>query len=358
MRLALLGDIALFGSFDVNNNPHLEENLKGISSYLDGFDYVVGNLETPFSEKKKKHGAKSSHICSDVRNIDVLKWLHVDAVTLANNHMFDYGDEGYNTTIKLLQQAGIEYFGTDGKPLKITLDGNKLLFNGCCCYSTNPLNMASRWGKRGINKLNVEAVESLLRNNKDYLNIIAVHAGIEHVNYPSADHIKLSQRLASIAPFVYYGHHPHVIQGVEKYKGSIIAHSLGNFCFDDIVKETGGLVLSENNRTGIILELEINNNKVDNWRETPFYIERDGRITILKQYTELENYNNFRRMYETNPAEYDTARMSTINSYIAKRKSQRNLKWYLDRMRPMYARLLFDNHNNLRLYNKNISRYL
>lgn len=358
MRLALLGDIALFGSFDVNNNPQLKDNLCEISSYLDEFDYVIGNLETPFSEKKKKHGAKSSHICSDVLNIDVLKWLHVDAVTLANNHMFDYGDEGYNTTIKLLQHAGIEYFGTDGKPLRITLDGNKLLFNGICCYSTNPLNMASRWGKRGVNKLNVDDVENLLRNNKDYLNIIAIHAGIEHVNFPSADHIKLSQRLASISPFVYYGHHPHVIQGVEEYKGSVIAHSLGNFCFDDIVKETGGLVLSENNRTGIILELEINNNKVDDWKETPFYIGKTGKLTILEQYPAINDYNNFREMYENNPEEYETTRMSTINSYIAKRKSQRDLNWYFDRMRPMYARLLFDNYNNLRLYKNNVSRYL
>lgn len=358
MRLALLGDIALFGSFDIKNNPRLEENLREISSYLDGFDYVVGNLETPFSEKKKKHGAKSTHICSNVYNIQVLKWLRLNAVTLANNHIFDYGNEGYKTTIKLLRQNNIDFFGTDGKSLQITIEGNRLLFNGFCCYSTNPLNLASQWGKKGVNKLNVYDVEQYLRENREFLNIMAIHAGIEHVNYPSADHIKLSQRLASIAPFVYYGHHPHVIQGIEEYKGSVIAHSLGNFCFDDIVKKTGGLVLSENNRTGIILEIEINNNKFDSWKETPFYIERDGRITILKQCPEIENYNNFRKMYEANPAEYDAARMSTINSYIAKRKSQRNLKWYLDRMRPMYARLLFDNHNNLRLYNKNISRYL
>lgn len=56
MRLALLGDIALFGAFDIKNNPRLKENLREISSYLDGFDYVVGNLETPFSEKKKNTG--------------------------------------------------------------------------------------------------------------------------------------------------------------------------------------------------------------------------------------------------------------------------------------------------------------
>ena len=358
MRLALLGDIALFGAFDLKNNPNLKENLGDICSYLEGFDYVVGNLETPFSEKHKKHGAKSSHICSNVYNVEVLNWLHVKAVTLANNHMFDYGKEGYETTVKLLSQNNIDFFGSDGKSLEVEIKDSKLLFNGFCCYSTNPLRVASKWGRKGINKLNVQDVEKLILENKTFLNIFAIHAGIEHVNYPSVDHIKLSQQLASITPFVYYGHHPHVVQGVEEYKGSVIAHSLGNFCFDDIVKDTGGLVLSDNNRTGIILELEINNNMIDSWKETPFYIEKDGHITILKQCPEIENYNNFRKMFESNPDEYESSRMSTINSYIDSRKSQRNLKWYLDRMRPMYARLLFDNHNNLRLYKKNISRYL
>ena len=288
----------------------------------------------------------------------MLKWLRINAVTLANNHIFDYGNEGYKTTIKLLRQNNIDFLGTDGKSLQITIEGNRLLFNGFCCYSTNPLNLASQWGKKGVNKLNVYDVEQHLRENTEFLNIMAIHAGIEHVNYPSADHIKLAQRLASISPFVYYGHHPHVIQGVENYHDSVIAHSLGNFCFDDIIKKTGGLELSDNNRTGIILELEINNNKVVDWKETPFYIENNGTITILKHYPDTKSYNKYREMYEKNQEEYETSRMSTINTYIKTRKSQRNLKWYLDRMRPMYARLLFDNYYNYRLYKKNITSCL
>ena len=94
MKIALLGDIALFGCFSVNENKNLKQHLKEISDYLAGFDLVIGNYETPFSVKQKKSGAKSAYICSDVENVEVLKWLHINAVNLANNHVFDCGDEG------------------------------------------------------------------------------------------------------------------------------------------------------------------------------------------------------------------------------------------------------------------------
>ena len=102
MKLALLGDVALFGCCTT------PEYFKEISDYLSGFDYVVGNLETPFSKKKKTNGAKSAYICAEPSTVSILKQLHINAVTLANNHMFDYGEEGYELTKKLLEEAGIK----------------------------------------------------------------------------------------------------------------------------------------------------------------------------------------------------------------------------------------------------------
>ena len=129
MKIALLGDIALFGCFSVNENKNLKQHLKEISDYLAGFDLVIGNYETPFSVKQKKSGAKSAYICSDVENVEVLKWLHINAVNLANNHVFDFGDEGYDTTLSLLDKAGIGHFGTEGQTWAYERDGNKLLFS-------------------------------------------------------------------------------------------------------------------------------------------------------------------------------------------------------------------------------------
>ena len=79
MKIALLGDMAFFGRMSVNENPQAEEYFSEVADYLQGFDYVVGNLETPFSEKKKTSGAKSAYICADVENVRTLKQLHVNA---------------------------------------------------------------------------------------------------------------------------------------------------------------------------------------------------------------------------------------------------------------------------------------
>lgn len=65
MKIALLGDIALFGRMSMTENEELHDYFLDISDYLSCFDYVVGNLETPFSIAKKTNGAKSAFICSN-----------------------------------------------------------------------------------------------------------------------------------------------------------------------------------------------------------------------------------------------------------------------------------------------------
>ena len=273
MKIALLGDIALFGHCST------KDFFKEIGEYLSTFDYVVGNLETPFSLKKKTNGSKSAYICADPSSVGILKALHLNAVTLANNHMFDYGIEGYELTKRLLDEGGITWFGTEGKALRLEKAGNKIVFSGYCCYSSNPLCCVPN-GAYGVNAYNVTTVRNILRENDadGYLNIVAVHAGIEHVNYPSMDHIRAARLLAETCPYVYYGHHPHVIQGVEEYKGALIAHSLGNFCFDEVYADATDsiplVVLTKNNRMGVILELTIENNKVVEWKEQVIFIPK------------------------------------------------------------------------------------
>lgn len=357
MRIAFLGDIALFGRCADPNYFEI------IGKYLEGFDYVVGNLETPYSIRKKTNGAKSAYICSDILGVHILKTLHLKAVTLANNHMFDYGKEGYELTKELLDKEGIEWFGTEGKELKIEKFGNKLAFSGYCCFSSNPLNCV-RNGGYGVNAYDLNKVKEILEENNinGYLNILAVHAGIEHVNYPSLDHIRAARKLADICSFVYYGHHPHVVQGVEEYKSSLIAHSLGNFCFDDVYADATASIplveLTENNRTGMILELTIKNNKVVEWKEQVIYIPKDGCITLVDKCEQLNTYNEKLKHSEENSREYEAERLQIINGRLAERRAQRNMHWFLKRLRPRYLRLVLDMRNNNKLYNKSVKRYL
>lgn len=364
MKIALLGDIALFGRMSVNENPNVAAYFSEIADYLKGFDYVVGNLETPFSVEKKTNGAKSAYICSDVENVKTLKHLHINAVCLANNHMFDFGKEGYETTKRVLTENNIEFFGTEGKEVVVTLDGNKLAFNGFCCYTTNPLNCVP-YGGYGVNAYNVKTAKNILRKkDKDgYLSVFSVHAGLEHVNYPSIEHIKTARLLADVVPFVYYGHHPHVIQGVEEYEGSLIAHSLGNFCFDDVftnVSKNKPLIeLTENNRTGMVLELTIDDSKVVSWKEQIIHIGQKGDgLHLIDTPLSFHEYNRRLVDCEERVEEYNAQRKAVLDERIAERKAMRNLGWFLKRLRPRYIRLVIDMKKNERLYKENVRKYI
>ncbi len=362
MRIALLGDMAFFGQMSQNNNNNVEEYFSDIAEYLKSFDYVVGNLETPFSLKKKKHGAKSAYICADVEDVSLLKQLHVNAVTLANNHMFDFGVEGYETTKKVLHENGIEWFGTEGKELSIETEGNKISFSGFCCFTSNPL-QCMPYGEYGVNAYNVEQVRKILSDNKkkEYLSIVAVHAGLEHVNYPSIEHVRIARLLAKESQYVYYGHHPHVIQGAEEYQGSIIAHSLGNFCFDDVYTDNSSeplVTLSDNNRRGVILELEIEDSKVKCWKMQGIYISKGGKMSLLEQVQELDDYNAALAECENNAEQYSFKRQRTITERLNERKSARNLTWYLKRMRPKYVQIILNARKNTKEYQKNVLKYL
>lgn len=367
MRIALVGDIALLGSYSIINNSKLvgSQSVMGdVRSYLRAFDFVVGNLESPFSIAKKPNGAKSAYLYTDTVNIEILKELNISIVTLANNHIFDYGEEGYETTKKVLVEAGIQFFGSEGKVVECRKDNNKLLFSGYCCYSTNPLKLAEKQGGYGINKYNVQEVKSFMKKADEdgYLNIVAAHVGLEHVNYPSLDHVRAARQLAEVCPYIYYGHHPHVIQGVEEYKGSLIAHSLGNFCFDDIYtdknQEDPLVKLTEQNRTGIILELTIENNKVMEWKEQLIYIGKDGSINFMSDDNRtLDSYNIAVRNCENNP-NYKTERDKLINDRIKDRKLKRDIKWVLQRLRPRYVRLMIDMNRNAKLYAENVKKHI
>ena len=323
---------------------------------------MVGNLETPFSVKKKTHGAKSAYIGADVENVQTLRQLYVDAVCLANNHMFDYGNEGYETTKRVLDENDIDYFGAEGKEVHLEKNGCKVAFSGFCCYTSNPLKCV-HYGEYGVNAYNIGKVSKVMKHNASdgYFNIVAVHAGLEHVNYPALEHVRAARKLADVCPYVYYGHHPHVIQGVEDYKGSVIAQSLGNFCFDDVYSNNSSkplVELTENNRTGAILELEMEDNKIVSWREQVIYIAKEGQLKLVERPTVLADYNKALITCEENSEHYTANRNQILSARLSERKSARNLMWYLKRLRPRYVQILLNARKNATKYKKNILPYI
>lgn len=362
MKIALLGDIAMFGNFSIKNNNNLLNNLDEISRYLSQYDYVIGNLETPFTHRGIPHGAKSAYLGSDVSNISILKRLNISAVCLANNHLYDFGPEGVATTIDLLEKEGISWFGIDGKDYRIEEKGNRIVFNGFCCYSTNPLKIADSYGSKGINRLNYNELFSILQKNHNdgWLNIFSIHSGIEHVNRPSIDQVLFSRALAQKHPYIWYGHHPHVIQGIDAYNGSIIAHSLGNFSSSIFEgdKLCPVVELQEGNRIGMILELNIEANAVKDYKATLTFISDDGKINFLKNSNLVEEYSKMLEEAISDPESYDKKRQEQWSKFTIRRKEMRNPSWFIKRLRPRYFKLYYDYRSNKKKYNKNIGLHL
>ena len=230
MKIAFLGDICLTGKFDLESNPHAFQQFDQIRPKLTEYDFVLANLESPFTDQMSSRVCKAIHIKSPPVNTRLLQYLGVDAVSLANNHIFDYGRKGYELTLAALKAAGIDYFGTQGRTITLEKSNERLLLGGFCCLSAHP----SEANSSGVNILNYSSFKHFLdaADQQRAFPVASVHWGDENIHYPSEDHVCFSRLMASESDFLLHGHHPHVIQGVESCNNSLIAYSLGNFCTD------------------------------------------------------------------------------------------------------------------------------
>lgn len=360
MKIALLGDIAFFGKFDILKNRSIKEYFAQVSDYLSGFDYVIGNLETPLISDSRPYGFKSAHIKAHPVNIELLLYLNIGIVNLANNHMLDYGREGYESTVKLLREKNIRYFGIDDKDTYLEDSNNKIVLHGYCCYSTNPVGIY-KGRKSGINRLDVNEVKNNMRHfyKSGYSNIVSFHLGQEHVNYPNYDHMIMARQLAEVCPYVFYGHHPHVVQGIEEVDESLIAYSLGNFCFDDVYTPKSSRPLirqSDNNKSSIILILNYIDNHLVNYE--PVGIFAGEKKLIVNYNKSVENVMKYSEAFSLNASMYTSRRNEMLSKYLQSRKQTRDLNWYAKRLKPASAWMLLASHRNKYLYKKHVLKHL
>jgi hypothetical protein len=167
MRIAFLGDIALIGKYDLTLKPNAKDRLINLAKKLKNYDYIVGNLESPITKSIKTCICKSMHLRSSLESVEILKFLNIDAVSLANNHIYDFGKKGLKDTIKILEDNGIEWFGINSKQLIKKIESENICFSGFCCYSTNGSGYLKAKGKKGINPIfNVLLNDQLEIDNK------------------------------------------------------------------------------------------------------------------------------------------------------------------------------------------------
>ena len=216
-----------------------------VAPYLKGFDAVVGNLEGPITEHvslsrfTKPGDVGNTTFTFPTSTATLLARNGVTAVSLANNHILDFGRSGVESSRTYLKSAGVGYFGDPvdpaGKSLVTDVGGLKVALVGFNEFL-------------GVDS--VSATEGEIRNLdaiSDYV-IVFAHWGEEYV--PMVERQRLAARaFVDAGADAVIGAHPHVIQESEVYKGASIYYSLGNFIFDQY--------WNEDVRTGLLLEAHV-----------------------------------------------------------------------------------------------------
>ncbi|MFU1795739.1 CapA family protein [Paenibacillus azoreducens] len=203
-------------------------------------DLTLGNLETPVttggvSAKNKQFVFKSSP-----KALQALHAAGMDVVNLGNNHILDQGEIGLLDTIKYLDQSGIQYVGA-GKnadrayqPVFFKRKGMTIAVIGCSrvypetswAAGENKPGVASAYDKAA----RVIGTISEAKKKADMV-IVMTHWGIERSLTPNDIQKKLAHDFVDAGADLIIGGHPHVLQGLEQYKGKWIAYSTGNFIF-------------------------------------------------------------------------------------------------------------------------------
>lgn len=201
--------------YTVNGPAYFFENVKSI---LGSDDLTVVNMEGTLTKSENRQD-KTFAFKGDPSFAEVLTQGSVEAANLANNHSKDYGEESYTDTIQYLEDAGITTFGydrtavVDVKGIKVGLVGIYELADGL--------------------EREAQLIENInaVKNQGAELVIVSFHWGQEKETYPDDIQKSLAHTAVDNGADLVVGHHPHVLQGIEKYNGKNIVYSLGNFCF-------------------------------------------------------------------------------------------------------------------------------
>lgn len=204
------------------NNKYNEKNssyfLKKVKKIFSKDDLTIVNLEGTLTDSTDR-AVKTYTFKGPQKYVNILKQGSVEAVTVANNHSMDFGEQGFKDTKAAVKNAGIKCFGYDTISYK-KIKGERIAMIGVNALSS-----------QGSQTSYVKTLIKKAKKKKSDLIIIYFHWGIERDALPNSTQMSLAHESIDCGADLVLGSHPHVVQGIEKYKGKYIVYSMGNFCF-------------------------------------------------------------------------------------------------------------------------------
>lgn len=231
---------------------------KNVWPMLKNADLTIANLESPLM-KNCSPTTEGMTFCGSDKNIEGLIMSGIDLVSLANNHIDNYGAEGVQETIKLLEKNNIKYTGR-AETTYLTVKNLRLAFIGF-----NFLNE--------IPESEVLKQVGSAKKQADFI-IVMPHWGEEYQEIPSLFETIMQKALVDAGADIIFGNHPHIIQPIYVGGGKFTSFAEGNFIFDQ--------EWSENTKKGIVIKIYIYKGRVIDAEVTPILIKDYGEPNILE----------------------------------------------------------------------------
>ena len=250
MRFMAVGDIMLSrnrgtGRMIESRGPHYP--FEQVQGYLSQADVLFGNLEGPASLKGASFAGQDPHVTFSAwpQSVQGLAGCGFDVLSLANNHACDYGHEALQDTIDLITGSSIACAGAGAstseayRPVIIQRGGIRigvLAYTAFIMFMTRPPGR----GRCGVAVFSLAQACRQIRKLAGQVDVVAVsmHWGMDFTEHPLPLYREYARRMIDAGAHLILGHHPHYLQGIERYRHGIIAYSLGDFIFDEPGQDT------------------------------------------------------------------------------------------------------------------------
>ena len=241
IKLTFTGDIIMGGellAFVKRTGINILTPFQSVKTHFIESDFVIINLEGPLYKGKNLRKDSSAIFNNPPEIISFFKEFQRPIFALGNNHIMDYGIDGLKATMDLLRQNDVSFIGAGlteeeaNREVTFTVKNKSISFLSMTANDHDVSSIMAKNEQAGCaSYLNIDLISErikALKKNVDFICTI-MHWGPEYYQYPSIQQQSLAHNLIDAGVNLIIGHHPHVVQGIEIYNGSLIAYSLGNF---------------------------------------------------------------------------------------------------------------------------------
>lgn len=258
-------------------------------------DLFFVNLEAPFT-KNGLAADKKFTFKSPPELVQVLNTANINMVSLANNHIMDFGKSGLLSTMEILSSKNIKYAGAGlnknqaQRVSKINLNNQKIAFMSFSMTLPKRFWATDTSAGTAYPFLKMMTDSITFYKQSGYLPVISFHWGKELAELPEEYQVNYAHWAVNAGAALIFGHHPHVLQGVERYKNALIFYSLGNFIFASYSEKTPySMIVNLHVSDGEIKNAEIIPIIVNNYnvKFAPRPAEEKERELVLRKINEI-----------------------------------------------------------------------